>query len=95
VTIIEEPLPHASLRRAYRFALRANIPVEPQRFLLESGALPEGVSLGENGVISGTPRAVGSYTFTVRLTVGTGGSSVGQFTLVVERDRIWLPLIRR
>ncbi|MDI6101225.1 S8 family peptidase [Actinoplanes sp. NEAU-A12] len=35
---------------------------------LDSGALPEGLSLSASGVISGTPREPGSFTVTVRFT---------------------------
>jgi hypothetical protein len=53
---------------------------------LSAGSLPSGVTLASNGVVSGTPSAAGSYTFTVR--ADGGGRSVSkQFQLVV-RDRL-------
>jgi large repetitive protein len=49
---------------------------------LSSGSLPAGLTLGANGVLSGTPTAGGSYTFTVRVE-GGGRSASKQFALVV------------
>ena len=46
------------------------------------GSLPAGVTLGANGVLSGTPSASGSYTFTVRVD-GGGRSASKQLELVV------------
>ena len=37
-------------------------------FTIASGSLPTGLSLASNGVISGTPSASGSFSFTVRMT---------------------------
>jgi hypothetical protein len=49
---------------------------------LSSGSLPAGLTLGANGVLSGTPTAGGRYTFTVRVE-GGGRSASKQFALVV------------
>lgn len=49
---------------------------------LSAGSLPAGLTLGSNGVLSGTPTAGGSYTFTVRVTDGSRSASK-QFGLVV------------
>lgn len=49
---------------------------------VSAGSLPAGLSLGSNGVLSGTPTSAGSYTFTVRVD-GGGRSTSRQFELVV------------
>jgi hypothetical protein len=49
---------------------------------VSAGSLPAGLSLGSNGVLSGTPTSAGSYTFTVRVD-GGGRSTSKQFDLVV------------
>jgi hypothetical protein len=46
------------------------------------GSLPAGMTLGSNGVLSGTPSGAGSYTFTVRAD-GGGRSASKQLGLVV------------
>jgi len=49
---------------------------------LAGGSLPAGLTLGSNGVVSGTPAASGSYTLTVRVD-GGGRSTSKQLQLVV------------
>jgi hypothetical protein len=48
-------------------------------FTLTSGALPSGVTLTSNGVISGTPKFTGTYNFEITATdlTGAGTSSAG------------------
>jgi hypothetical protein len=52
---------------------------------LSSGSLPGGLTLSSNGVVSGTPTAAGSYTFTVRVDSG-GRSASKQFQLIVAEQ---------
>jgi len=49
---------------------------------LSAGSLPTGLTLGSNGVLSGTPTGAGGYTFTVRVD-GGGRSASKQLGLVV------------
>jgi large repetitive protein len=51
---------------------------------VSAGSLPAGLALGSNGVVSGTPSAAGSYTFTVRVASGGGRSASKQLELVVR-----------
>lgn len=50
-----------------------------------NGTLPPGLSMGSNGVLSGTPSTVGSWTFTVLATDGTRHASL-ESTVVVAGD---------
>jgi len=50
-----------------------------------SGSLPSGLTLGSNGVVSGTPSSAGNYTFTVRAS-GGGASASKQFQIVVREQ---------
>jgi hypothetical protein len=49
---------------------------------LSAGSLPAGLTLGANGILSGTPSGAGSYSFTVRVD-GGGRSASRQLGLVV------------
>jgi len=40
----------------------------PYSWILESGALPNGLTLGSSGIVNGVPVAAGTYNFTVRVT---------------------------
>jgi uncharacterized protein (TIGR03437 family) len=46
--------------------------------------LPAGLTLGPNGLLSGTPTAAGSFTFTVRTTDGSDTSALGQVALTIN-----------
>lgn len=48
-----------------------------------SGSLPDGLSLRESGIITGTPTKAGEFTFTVQATDGTA-SDVKEFTILIE-----------
>lgn len=57
----------------------------PITWRVSSGDLPTGLSLGENGLISGTPKAEGKFTFTVTATNRVGSSSQ-TLSIQVEKD---------
>ncbi|WEK06205.1 MAG: Ig-like domain repeat protein [Candidatus Devosia phytovorans] len=65
----------------------------PYGFVISDGALPEGLSLdSETGAISGTPRAVGEYGFTVTATDANGfGASLPVSISVVKVFTVILP----
>ncbi|MBI4906336.1 MAG: putative Ig domain-containing protein [Acidobacteria bacterium] len=47
------------------------------------GTVPPGLSVSPAGVVSGTPNALGTYTFTVQVTDSAGGVATKQFQIVV------------
>ena len=56
----------------------------PYAFSIDSGVLPPGLSIGtRTGLISGTPSAAGSYTFTVRVFDANVATASRSLTLVV------------
>lgn len=56
----------------------------PFDFSIDSGVLPPGLSLGpKTGLVSGTPSAAGSYTFTVRVFDANEATASRSLTLVV------------
>jgi uncharacterized protein YhjY with autotransporter beta-barrel domain len=67
-------VPNPQVGVAYDQTLTADGCVGPCTFAVTSGALPTGVSLSSAGVLSGTPTAGGSFSFTVTATdAGAGG----------------------
>ncbi|HYF64428.1 MAG TPA: MBG domain-containing protein, partial [Herpetosiphonaceae bacterium] len=82
-----QPPAAASYGSAYTHTFSASMPGQPGpiTFALTAGALPPGLSLGPGGVLSGTPRAAGSY-LGLAITASSGSSSYTQrFTLTVAR----------
>jgi large repetitive protein len=74
-------LANATEGTAYAVTLTASGGGSPT-WALSAGSLPAGVTLGSNGVLSGTPTTGGRYTFTVRVNDG-GRSASKQFELTV------------
>ena len=66
-------------------ALAAELGVAPYTYSVVGGAVPAGMALAANGVISGTPTTVGTSTFTVRVTdsQGTPTTADREFSLTV------------
>src|SRR5579863_391337 len=68
VSITTSSVPNGQVGAAYSTALAANGGTMPYTWSISAGALPAGLSLGAgNGVISGTPTASGSSSFTVQV----------------------------
>ncbi|MGO9519907.1 MAG: putative Ig domain-containing protein [Candidatus Korobacteraceae bacterium] len=64
------PLPTGAVGDAYQEGLSATGGLQPYTWTVDSGALPPGLTLTTDGVLSGTPPAgaAGMYNFTVRVT---------------------------
>jgi sugar lactone lactonase YvrE len=59
-------------------------------FSVSAGSLPTGLSLNSStGVLSGTPSATGSFTFTVGATNAAGGASSGSITMAVDAGPVF------
>jgi hypothetical protein len=61
-------LPKAYLKQHYETRLEARGGITPLRWELTEGALPAGVVLGRDGVLSGIPTETGEFKFTVTVT---------------------------
>ena len=58
-------LPTASPKHPYKFQLQVHGGIPPFKYALIETALPAGMTLGADGLLSGTPPAVGQFRFTV------------------------------
>lgn len=72
-----------SLNATYTQSLAATGGVTPYTWTLTAGTLPSGLTLAPGGVISGTPKATGTFLFTLTVTDSLGGKASRQFTIVV------------
>ncbi|MFT3706944.1 MAG: Ig domain-containing protein [Archangium sp.] len=61
-------LPNGTIGLDYDETLLGSGGADPYTFALESGSLPDGLTLGEGGGISGRPTTAGTSTFEVRVT---------------------------
>ena len=78
--VTQVPAPNLAVPYEGRLAL---LPEEPASFALESGALPSGLSLREDGLISGTPDWLGGSSSVVRATLMSGDTLRADLTLTV------------
>ena len=72
VFVTTSPLANGLLNVPY--SLQIEVDGEP-RFSVAAGSLPNGLTLATNGLLSGTPTAVGPFNFTVHATNGYGWSN--------------------
>jgi hypothetical protein len=68
IVLFPSTLPDGHTGGGYSQALTATGGAAPYAYTIATGSLPPGLSLSTAGVISGTPTAVGSYSFTVMAT---------------------------
>lgn len=68
LTVAPATLPNPALGTAYSQTLTASNGTAPYTYAVTSGALPAGLSLSSAGVLSGTPTAGGSFSFTATAT---------------------------
>ena len=61
-------LPNGQVGATYSITLAATGGATPYRWSLSAGALPSGLTLSSAGVLSGTPAAAGTFSFTVTIT---------------------------
>jgi hypothetical protein len=66
IVVATTSLPKGSIRVPYRATLAANGGTGVTTWAVVSGSLPKGLTLSPTGEISGTPKAVGTATFTVQ-----------------------------
>ena len=83
--ITTNALPGGQVGAAYNQSLSASGGVTPYAWSVVSGGLPAGLTLSSAGVISGTPTAVGTSNFTIRVAGGDGlASAAVAFSLMVS-----------
>ena len=83
LAIRTEILPQALQGLPYNGALEAAGGVGPYTWSIDSGALPDGLTMAPSGVISGRATTIGSTSFVARLKDSLGTSSTRSFFLIV------------
>ena len=82
MTVTTASLPDAAINQPYTAPGLTASGATVTSWTLAGGTLPAGVTLGTNGVLSGTPTQSGTFTFTVRAN-GSGASATKQLSLFV------------
>lgn len=84
VTISTTSLPQGTIGTSYNATVIATGGAGPLQFTLASGTLPTGLTLAASGAISGTPTALGSYTFTVQAADAFLQSASQQLSITIQ-----------
>ncbi len=82
VSVTTASLPDANINQAYTSPGLTATGATISSWTLAGGALPAGLTLGANGVITGTPTQSGTFTFTVQANA-SGASATKQLSLFV------------
>jgi large repetitive protein len=77
------PLPNGEINLYYSQELNVTGGIEPYTWSKQSGTLPAGLDLSSDGIISGTPTAVGTSSVTVKLTDSLGGTTTKVFSITI------------
>lgn len=81
--ITASPLKNAFTTLLFNQTLAASGGVGSLTWTVDSGALPTGLGLAPNGVVSGTPTVLGPFSFTIKVTDSTGPVATKAFTQTV------------
>ena len=73
LTITTTSLPAANVGISYSQQMTATGGVSPYTWSVATGSLPAGLTLSSGGLISGTPTASGSFTFTIQVVDSASG----------------------
>lgn len=86
VVSLSPTLPTSAAGAPYSNTLTATGGRAPFTFTLASGSLPPGLTLSSAGVLSGTPAASGSYTFTASATDADGFVGLHTYTVAIAQQ---------
>lgn len=88
VTLSSGSLGTPVINTAYSDSVSASGGTAPYAYTLATGSLPTGLSLSSNGTVSGTPRAAGSFSFTISATDANGFSGAQSYTFVIAAPTV-------
>lgn len=90
ITVSPATLPSGVAGEPYTATFTASGGTSPYAFALDAGTLPAGVTLANNGTLSGTPTEDGTFGFTVEATDDLGFTGSQSYTLILAAPTIEL-----
>jgi hypothetical protein len=83
VCITTTTLPSGTVSVPYSATLASVGGTPPYTYSLASGSLPPGLALSPSGMVTGSPTASGTFTFTIKVTDSAGETAIQAFTVTV------------
>jgi hypothetical protein len=83
VTITMSSLPDGTVNSGYSSTLAATGGTTPYSWSLSAGSLPAGLNLSSSGVISGTPTAAGTSSFTIKVTDSNSQNDTANLSIAI------------
>jgi len=83
VSVTSATLPTATVGTPYSTTLQITGGTPPYHFTVTSGQLPDGLHVGSDGTIAGTPRHAGTYDFSIGIGDRWQTATVATFSIVV------------
>ena len=83
-------LPLARVGDGYQHVLKAINAVGATTWTVTDGALPAGITLASNGVLTGTPTVEGTFRFDLGVEDAAASSARGRFAMHVRPQRTWI-----
>jgi uncharacterized protein (TIGR03437 family) len=83
-SITSASLPAGTVNVPYSQSPSATGGVPPYTWAISAGSLPQGLSIGTGGIISGTPTTAGMASFTVQATDSAGATATSPTTLLIH-----------
>jgi hypothetical protein len=93
IALAPATLPNGTMGVAYSQTITGSGGASPYSFGVTAGSLPTGLTLSSTGLLSGTPSASGSSTFTIRATDNNGCFAERSYTIVIAIGVPMLPWI--
>lgn len=81
-------LPNGTIGEEYSQTFTASGGKEPYVYTIAWGSLPQGLTLGTDGMLSGTPTVTGYYNFTVQAEDADGAIGQKNYNLSIERIKV-------
>jgi hypothetical protein len=92
LTITTRDLPKGSVGTSYSQQIGASGGQTPYTWSIQSGSLPEGLSISTTGILQGTPERAGTASFVIKLTDATNASVTATLSLVINPATLLLTI---
>jgi len=92
LTITAGQLPRGSVGTTYSQSIGASGGQTPYTWSIQSGTLPEGLTLNQTGIISGTPERPGTASFALKLTDAVGASVTATLSVTINPGTLVLSI---